>query len=1070
MRTFRAALAIAALAALAAPGPGARAAVPANLYGALKWRSIGPYSGGRVEAVGGSTARPNVFYMGSAGGGVWKSLDYGLNWTNVSDGQFGTGVIGSLAVAPSNPDVVYVGTGEAFPRGDVAPGDGMYKTTDGGKTWRRAGLADSGSIAHIVVDPSNPDHVYAAVLGDVFGPGPHRGVYETTDGGAHWKRILHTGPQAGAVDLAMDPSNPKVLYAAMWHVLRKPWHLTSGGPGDALYKTTDGGAHWTNLSDNAGFPKGTLGKIGVAVAPSDPSWVYAIVEAKHGGIYRSVDGGSTWQRVNAKHEFRQRAFYYTTIFVDPQDKKTVYVPQVDALFRSTDGAKSFKPILSLAHGDNHVLWINPENPQVMIEGNDGGAEVTQNGGKSFTGENNQPTAQFYHVYVDNQFPYHVYGAQQDRGTISFPNRTAGSGISQYDWIAAGEGESGYITTPPGKPWIVYSSYYYSAVQRYDLKTQQFRNVDIWPMDHSGQAADQMKQRAQWTFPIIIPRNDPNVLYAGTQYVMKSTDGGQSWQRLSPDLTRNDKSKQGPSGGPVTLDNSGTETYDTVFALAVSPRDKNVIWAGTDDGKMWISRDHGKHWDDITPPQLPKWTTISIIDPSHFHKGTAYVAARRYRLDDFKPYLYKTTDYGKHWKKIVDGLPDDQSSFVIRQDPVVPNLLFAGTFTGVYVSFNGGAHWQPLKLDMPATPVRDLAIQARENDLVAATHGRGFWVMDNLKPLRQIAAGKAKASQPVHLFAPEHAYEMTGHPGLPGAVPKYEGKNPPDGAVFFYYLKKAPPAGEPVQIRVRDPKGNTVATFTRTPATAKAPASATTFYPQLGRFPPSWHTPVPTVPAKAGMNRFVWNLRYPDPTAVPGAYQIEGTLSAPFVVPGTYKVELTVGNRHWTQPVTVVADPRAGVSQADLEARTGLALKVRDTFDRMNKAIIRARHVHKALLARIDSASAGAEREKAKAVAEPLAKKIHGIESVLFDVHAHASEDNLWFPIRLEAQLEYLNSTIQSSLERPTRQDQAVYAKLSREIDAQLGRLHAAMQELPAVNGKLQGMGLAPVPATAPHGD
>ena len=1058
---------VCALTARAAP-------VPGELYGALSWRCIGPWSGGRVEAVAGSAAQPNVFYMGSAGGGVWKSLDYGLNWTNVSDGYLDTGVIGALAMAPSDPAVVYAGTGEPFPRGDVAPGDGLYRSPDGGKTWHKAGLADTRIISAIAIDPHDPNHLYVAALGDVFGAGAARGVYETRDGGAHWKKILFVNDRTGAVALVMDPADPRVLYAALWQVRRRPWLLTDGGPGSGLYKSADGGAHWQEISSNPGFATGTLGKIGIAVSAADPSRVYAIVEAEQGGVYRSDDAGATWERVNSSHEFRQRAFYYTTVYADPADKDTIYLPQVESLFKSTDGGKTFKALGTLAHGDNHVLWINPENPRLMIEGNDGGAEVTQNGGASWTLENDQPTAQFYHVYVDNQFPYRVYGSQQDRGSVSIPSRTSGDGISAYDWFAVGDGESGYIATPPDRPWVVYTSGYYSSIYRYDRRSGQIQNVDVWPVDQTGHGADRMKYRFQWTFPIVIPPNDPGTIYATSQYVMKSTDEGMSWQTISPDLTRNDKSRQRASGGPLIEDNSGTETYDTIFALAVSPLDRHVIWAGTDDGLVWITRDGGAHWKNVTPQGLPDWTTVSIVEASHFESGTAYLAAHRYRLDDFAPYIYKTTDYGAHWEKIVRGLPDDQSSFTVREDTGDPGLLFAGTFQGVYVSFDGGADWQSLRLNMPATPVRDLAIQARENDLVAATHGRGFWIMDDLGALRQIARGKVSAQDAAYLFAPEHAYVMTPAPEHPGSVPKYEGENPPDGAAIFYYLGRVPARGEPVRLSVLDPEGRTVVSYARAQGagSSPAPSPATGFFPVFESYPPPTGTASPALPARAGMNRVVWNLRYPGATPIPGVQQVEGDLVGPHAVPGIYRVRLQVGDRAYTQPLTVLADLRAQTSDADLRAQFDLLMKVHDTLETMNRAILRERAVRSRLEGYMEDARGQANADRLATLVQPVIAKLGLIEGELIQADATVGEDNLWYPIRLESRLEYFNAAVGSSLTRPTQQEYAVYAELSAQVQAQLKRLDAVYaQDLPALDESLTGMGLAPVtpPAAATHG-
>ena len=977
------------------PFTAAFGAYPGSALQALNWRLIGPYHGGRVDAVAGGAGEPQTFYMGGADGGIWKSTDAGHSWHNVSDCCLAVGAIGALAVAPSNPDVIYAGTGEPFPRGDMNTGDGMWKSTDAGKTWTHIGLDKTGIIGNIVIDPHDPDHVYAAALGRIFGPTTERGVYETTDGGRNWRRILYVNARTGANDLAMDPQDPKVIYASMWQVKRRPWTFSSGGPGSGLYKTTDGGRHWTNLTHNTGLPKGVLGKIGLAVAPTAPNRVYVLIEAHKGGLYRSDDAGLTWHRLYHGANLTQRPFYFYRLYVDPKNPNRIYAPQAEGVMISTDGGKQFQSH-RIQGGDNHVLWIDPEHPRDMIAGNDGGATVSLDGGQSWSRQDNQPLSQFYHVAVDERFPFHIYGAQQDFATLEIASRnTHGYAITRQDWQVIAQWESGYAVPDPGKPWITYTGGGLGGlIERNDTRTHQHRFFGPWPENNSGVRAADLKYRFQWVFPLLVSKYDTNALYAGSQYVMESDDDGNSWRKISPDLTRNDKSKQIASGGPITKDITPVEYYDTVFALAQSPLKQGLLWAGTDDGKVWVTRDDGKHWKDITPHGLPKWTTVSSIDPSHFQPGTAYLAARRYRQNDYAPYLYVTTDYGTHWRKITRGLPDDESSFVVRQDTQDPDLLFAGTLRGVYVSFDNGSNWQPLQLNLPHTAVRDIAVQANQSALAIATHGRGFWVLDNIQPLRELSAKALDA--PAFLFTPQATW-FAGGQYDPHAAAYRAGVNPPNGVSVFYELKSKPK--QPITLTFTGTGGKTLAAF----ASTNKKSGLT---------------------AEAGMNRFVWDMHYdPAPGGMPG----------PRVVPGTYRVTLSMGGTRQTRTFEVKKDPAIAAGQDDLQARYALLRDIVDELTMIDDTVSRIDSQEKKLKV---SLAANPKDEQAR-------KNLATLETVkgeLVAPHADSYLSILQHPTELEGKLGFLYFVVNGSFAKPTQTDYEMWKTLRKQVDAQLHKL------------------------------
>jgi photosystem II stability/assembly factor-like uncharacterized protein len=828
----------------------------------MKWRQIGPFRGGRALAVTGVPGDPATFYFGAVAGGVWKTTDAGGTWKPISD-HSGIASVGAIAVADSDHNVIYVGTGEACIRGNITYGNGVYRSIDGGQSWQHLGLDDTRQIGRLIVDPKNSNRVFVAALGHAFGPNSERGVFRSLDGGKTWEKVLYKDDQTGAIDIQFDPNNANTVYAAMWQVVRKPWNLSSGGPGSGLYKSTDGGSTWTRLEGH-GLPEGIYGRIGIAVAANSDR-VYALIEAKEGGIFRSEDAGATWTKVNDDERYRQRAWYFTHIFADPKNVDTVYVLNTGA-FRSTDGGKTFD-LLPAPHGDHHGLWIDPMDTNRIINSNDGGATITLDGGKTWSTQNNQPTAQFYHIVADNRYPYYVYGAQQDNSTVGIATMDEQEGvIGRWDWYAVGGGESGYIAPDPRDANIVYAGDGAGVVTRYDHAKQTIQDISPFPLDTSGQGAATQKIRFQWTEPIIISPHDPNTIYTAGDRIFKTTDQGRSWKEISPDLTRNDKSKQQPSGGPITLDITTVEYYDTVFTLAESPKQKDLLWAGTDDGLMKLSRDGGGHWEDVTPKAMPEWSTVDLVEASPFDAGTAYIAVDRHKLDDIKPYVYKTHDFGKTWTAITAGIPDGAFVHAVREDTVRKGLLFAGTEKGVYVSFDDGANWQTLQLNLPMTPIHDLVIHA--DDLAVATHGRSFWVLDDISPLRELGTAKGEAV----LYRPRASYRVH----YPDAVDKRRpvGENPPNGATFYYYLNDAP-KGE-VTLEFLDASGKTVKKFSDREKK------------NVNEQPQEWpdlEAPPNLIPAKAGLNRFAWNLRYEDPVQTPTAVYEGLPPQGPVIAPG-----------------------------------------------------------------------------------------------------------------------------------------------------------------------------------------
>jgi photosystem II stability/assembly factor-like uncharacterized protein len=977
-------------------------AVPAQAtYDALQWREIGPFRGGRAVAVAGVPGSPNVFYFGAAAGGVWKTIDAGATWKPIFDSVKASS-IGAIAVARSNSNIIYVGTGEANLRGNVTWGAGVFKSTDAGATWTDLGLSDTRQIGAVIVDPLDPNVVLVAAVGHAFGPNTQRGVFRSADGGKSWTRVLFKNELTGAIDLAADPHNPKIIYAALWQVRRQPWNFSSGGPGSGLYRSMDGGLTWSQLTGH-GLPEGILGRIDIAISAVDSKRIYAMIEAKEGGLYRSDDAGVQWRRVSEDGRIRQRAWYFSKIYADPNAIDTVYALNTGML-RSVDGGKTFN-LVSATHGDHHALWIDPSNSNSLINANDGGASVSLDGGKTWSTQDNQPTGQFYHVATDNRFPYYIYGAQQDNSNLAIASFDDEGVIGPRDWFPAGGGESGFVVPDPRNPDIIYSDAE-NQYARFDHRSQQSQNISPDPIDNSGHPASELDHRFNWTAPMMLSPHDPDGLYAASEVVWKSTDKGMSWKIISPDLTRNDKTKQGPSGGPLTKDITSVEYYDTIFALAESPLRKGNLWVGTDDGLVQMTQDDGAHWRNVTPAAMPAWSTVSMTEPSHFDAAMAYIAVDRHRLDDIAPYAWKTVDTGQTWVSIAAGMPPGAVVHVVREDPVKRGLLYAGTESGVLVSFDDGEHWSPLQHGLPVTPIHDLTVHG--NDLVAATHGRGYWILDNLTPLRQAQSTSAD----VVLYAPQSALRLYYPDQVNTRRPV--GANPPAGAMIDYVLP--PAAATELTIDILNAKGEVIRHLSSTKTKKEVQ-------------PPEWPdqiVPNDLIPAHAGMNRMIWDLRYDDPVQIPGAFYQGEPPRGPIVPPGRYQIKLALGEKTRTAELTVIADPRIADSDAAIEAKTTLAMACYHDIDALHRAVNDIRARRKDLKSAPKSAA--------------LDTKLAHIEEALMQVNMNGSEANLAFPGMLNEQLASFASTLEDADRPPTAQQQALFASLHAKLQAQLALL------------------------------
>jgi photosystem II stability/assembly factor-like uncharacterized protein len=963
-----------------------------KIYDALEWRLVGPHRGGRSDGVTGVTGSDHTYYFASTGGGVWKTIDSGLTWKSVSDGFFG-GSIGAVAVSQSDTSVVYAGGGEKTVRGNVSFGYGAWKSEDAGKTWKQAGLEKSRFISRMRIHPENPDVVYAAVLGDIFKPDETRGVYKTTDGGATWEKVLYSSDVAGAVDLIMDPNNPDVLIATTWDIKRTPYSLESGGPGSKMFKTTDGGKTWEDLTKKEGFPEGVLGIMGVSISPVNSDKIYAIIENENGGVFVSADGGESWEKTNDDRNLRQRAWYYTRIFADPQDEETVYVLNV-SYHKSTDGGKTFKSA-NAPHGDHHDLWIDPQNNQRMIIADDGGAQVSEDGGSTWSTLMNQPTSQFYRVTTDNSFPYRIYGAQQDNSTVRIRHRNDGRSITESDWEPTAGGESGWIAPDPLNNDIVYGGSYGGYLTRENHDNGTSRSVNVYPNNPMGHGAEDMKYRFQWNFPIFFSPNNPKLLYTASNQMHRSTNGGQSWEVFSPDLTRNDKSKLGPSGGPITKDNTSVEYYATIFTGAESPLKAGVIWAGSDDGLVHVTQDNGASWQNVTPADMPEWLQINSIEASPFDPAEAYFAATGYKSGNFEPYLYTTKDYGKTWKKITSGIDPEHFTRVVRADPVKRGMLYAGTETAMYYSKDDGANWHSLQLNLPIVPITDLTI--KDNNLIAATQGRSFWIIDDLTVLHQAEPGMENSS--LTLFKPQDSYRIDGVKRKSAT----EGTNRPGGVLVYYYIEDKPE--DELKIEFFDDQNKMLKAYSTKGINGD------------------------TLKVKQGSNEFNWNLRVEDAEDFEGLIMWAGSLRGPKVVPGTYKVKVTKDGEAQEQTFKVLADPRYESTQEDLVAQYNYLLEVRDKLTETHQAIKLIRQ-YRAEMDSLETKPANLEMIKAE---------MDEIEKTLYQTQNQSRQDPLNFPIRLNNKLAHLSSVVGNGDWAPTDQSYEVKDELTEKIDGQLAK-------------------------------
>ncbi|MBK9257815.1 MAG: glycosyl hydrolase [Saprospiraceae bacterium] len=972
-----------------------------NYYSSLSWRHIGPFRGGRSCAVTGVPGKANLFYFGATGGGVWKTIDGGRSWSNISDGFFG-GSIGSISVAESDHNVIYVGGGEKTVRGNVSFGTGMYKSEDAGKTWKATGLEKSRHITRIRIHPKDSDVVYAAVLGDLYKSSSDRGVYKSTDGGKSWKKVLFANADAGAVDLCMDPTNPRILYATTWNIRRTPYSLSSGGDGSALWKSTDSGETWKNISANEGLPTGIWGIAGIAVAHNNSERLFAIIENENGGIFRSDDGGKSWVKTNDDRSMRQRAWYYTRVYTDTKDDNSVYVLNVN-YHKSTDGGKSFSSA-EAPHGDHHDLWIAPEDPRRMIMADDGGAQVTYDGGETWSTYHNQPTAQFYRVTTDDHFPYRIYVAQQDNSTLRIPHRSFGGAITEEEWEETAGGESAHITVDPKDNEIVYGGSYGGFLSRVNHRTKSIRGINVWPDNPMGYGAEGMKYRFQWNFPIFFSHHDKNKLYTASNHLHLSTDEGQSWQLVSPDLTRNEKEKLGPSGGPITKDNTSVEYYATIFAVAESPVKEGVIWAGTDDGKIHVTKDGGTSWTDVTSSIMPKYLMFNSVDPSPTDPATCYAAGTMYKSGDYLPYLYKTNDYGKTWKKIVNGIPDEHFTRVLRADPIRKGLLYAGTEFGMYISFDEGEKWAPFQLNLPVVPITDLTI--KNNNLIAATQGRSLWLIDDLTVLHQQESEKKPDTK---LYKPMPGYRMSGYQNKND---KQNGTNHPGGQMTHFYIEKYDNTKDTITLSFHELNGDSIRIFSNH---AKEDRDK--------------------LKVKEGGNVFSWNMQYPPAKRFDGMILWWASLNGPVAVPGKYKVRLNRNGKTEDQEFEILQNPVSESSIDDIKAQFDFIKSVNTTTSAAHQAIIDIR----ALKAQIKDFTDKTDDKDLKDHASGMDSIMTKVENNLYQTKNKSGQDPLNYPIKLTNKLAHLNALIGMGTQdfKPTDSMIAVRNELTTLIDAEL---------------------------------
>jgi photosystem II stability/assembly factor-like uncharacterized protein len=983
--------------------------VDSVLQSKMKYRLLGPWRGGRSAAVAGSYKNKTTFYFGATGGGVWKTADGGSNWKNISDKYFGS-TIGAVAVAPSDESILYVGEGENTMRGNVSEGlGGMWRSEDGGKSWKNIGLKDSRHILRIIIHPKNPDIVWVAAMGHLFGPNEERGVFKTTDGGKTWKKTLYVNNQTGCSDLVMEPANPNVLYAGTWRLIRTPHSLESGGEGSGLWKSVDGGETWQNISTNKGLPKNTWGIVGVAVAPSNTDKIYAIIENKDGGLYMSADAGETWTLQSNDNNIRQRAWYYSKVFVDPKNENTVYCPNVGFMV-SKDGGKTFSS-LRTPHGDHHDLWIDPEEPNRMIVADDGGAQVSFDGGSNWSTYQNQPTAQLYRVSTDNSFPYRVLAAQQDNSTLRIKHRAYGGAITDRDWDVTAGNESGYVIADPTNPDVVYGGNYGGYLSRLDHKTGENRAVSVWPDNPMGAGADVLKYRFQWNFPIFFSPHNPKRLYAGGNHLFVTENEGQSWEEISPDLTTNDKKRQASSGGPITQDNTSVEYYCTIFTATESTLEKDLLWVGSDDGLIHVSKNGGKNWENVTPKDCPKWMMWNAVEVDPFKTGAAYFVGTSYKSDDFAPYIYKTEDYGKTWKLLVNGINKLHFTRALRADKKRPGLLYAGTEYGMYISYDDGANWSPFQLNLPVVPITDLA--TKENDLIIATQGRSLWILDDLSVFQQRSSDLMNKN--LHVFVPNPAYRMD---GFQQPNPRNAGMNPPNGVVFNYLLKGVTDSAK-MSISIFDKQQQLIKTFSKEAKEAADKLAVTN-----------------------GVNQFVWDMMYPAAERIEGMILWNGNIGNTKAAPGNYTARFKYGTDSVDVTFTVKGDPNYKTTEAEYDEQVSFMLKVRDKFSDIQKAIKNIRTVRMQLTDL--NGKLGKDHKEIKQLSDSIGKQLTKIEEALYQTKAKSGQDVLNFPIRLNDKISGVFDFAASGNNAPAKQVKEVFAVLGEQADTQLAKLKSLL--------------------------
>lgn len=1021
------------------PAQVAEVAAPAisfdtTLLGSMSYRLIGPFRGGRSCTVTGIKGNSNVYYMGSTGGGVWKTTNAGNTWKNISDGFFG-GSIGAVAVSESDPNVIYVGGGEETVRGNTSFGYGVWKSEDAGTSWKSIGLDKTRFTGRIRIHPTNPDVVYVASMGNIFAPHPDRGVFKSVDGGKNWKKVLFVNDTVGAVDLCLDPNNPRIIYATTWKIRRTPYSMESGGHGSGLWKSTDSGETWKNISANKGLPAGIWGISGVAVSPVNSDRIYTIIENDNGGVYRSDDAGITWTAQSNDRNLRQRAWYYSRIYADTKDKDIVYVMNV-SYHKSKDGGKTFTS-MNANHGDHHDLWIASENNQRMIIADDGGGQISNDGGESWSTYENQPTAQFYRVTTDNSFPYRIYVAQQDNSTLRIYHRTEGASITTNDWETSAGGESGHLAVDPLNNDIVYGGSYDGLLERTDHSKKVERSVDVHPDNPMGHGAEGAKYRFQWNFPIFFSPHNPKKLYAASNNLHVTYDGGQTWELISPDLTTNDKSKMGPSGGPITKDNTSVEYYCTIFAAAESPRVKDLIWAGSDDGLVHVTKDGGKNWTNVTPPGMPKWTMINSMEPDPHTDGGCYFAATGYKQGDFAPYIYKTEDYGKTWQKITTGINDEHFTRVVRTDPKRKGLLYAGTETGMYISLDDGKSWSSFQLNLPIVPITDLTI--KNDNLIVATQGRALWIIDDLSPLHQYKSEISKSD--IHLFKPLDAYRMGGVGGFfRGGNSLLNGVNHPGGALFSFYLPDAPGKNDTVKLTIHEASGKLIKTFSN--------------YPKDGE---------ENLPVKKGANKFNWNLRYPNAKGFEGLVMWAGSLVGPMAAPGDYQVKLNAKKGTSSQTFKVIQNPNSTRSAEDIQKQVDFINQNNQKLTETHQTIADIRALRTQLSSYRDKIKDDPSMKDVLMRIKNIDSSMTVLEESLYQTKNRSNQDPLNFPVRLNNKLAYLNSITNKGDFPPTQSSYTVQTEMVTKINENIFKWQDLLnKEVPALNELIKSKAIDPI--------